>query len=62
MSGRPVPESAVASRIMAVLRKVPGLVVRKRHGTVIRLFYVGITRARDTLYICQPESHRAVAI
>lgn len=35
MSGRPVLESAVVSRIMAVLKKVPGLVVRKRHGTVM---------------------------
>jgi DNA helicase-2/ATP-dependent DNA helicase PcrA len=30
--------------------------------SVVRLFYVGITRARETLYICQPESHRAVSI
>jgi DNA helicase II / ATP-dependent DNA helicase PcrA len=30
--------------------------------SVVRLFYVGITRARDALYICQPESHRAVSI
>ena len=30
--------------------------------SVVRLFYVGITRARDTLYICQPDSHRAVSI
>lgn len=30
--------------------------------SVVRLFYVGITRAGDTLYICQPESHRAVTI
>jgi superfamily I DNA/RNA helicase len=30
--------------------------------SVVRLFYVGITRARETLYICQPESHRAVTI
>jgi DNA helicase II / ATP-dependent DNA helicase PcrA len=30
--------------------------------SVVRLFYVGMTRARDTLYICQPESHRAVSI
>ena len=29
---------------------------------VVRLFYVGVTRARQTLYICQPESHRAVSI
>jgi superfamily I DNA/RNA helicase len=30
--------------------------------SVVRLFYVGITRARHTLYVCQPESHRAVTI
>ena len=30
--------------------------------SVVRLFYVGVTRARDTLYICQPESHQAVHI
>jgi DNA helicase-2/ATP-dependent DNA helicase PcrA len=30
--------------------------------SVVRLFYVGMTRARETLYICQPESHRAVSI
>jgi DNA helicase-2/ATP-dependent DNA helicase PcrA len=38
----------------------------QRMGTprdsVVRLFYVGITRAREALYICQPESHRAIAI
>jgi hypothetical protein len=30
--------------------------------SVARLFYVGITRAREALYICQPEFHRAVSI
>ena len=30
--------------------------------SVIRLFYVGATRARETLYICQRESARAVSI
>ena len=30
--------------------------------SVIRLFYVGLTRARETLYICQPESGMAVTI
>ena len=30
--------------------------------SVVRLFYVGITRARHTLYICQPETPRMVAI
>ena len=30
--------------------------------SVVRLFYVGITRARHTLYICQQETARAVAI
>jgi superfamily I DNA/RNA helicase len=38
----------------------------QRHGpqrdSVIRLFYVGMTRARHTLYICQRESSMAVAI
>jgi len=29
---------------------------------VIRQFYVGMTRARETLYICQPESGMAVRI
>jgi DNA helicase II / ATP-dependent DNA helicase PcrA len=37
-----------------------------RHGperdSVIRLLYVGMTRARHTLYICQRESSMAVAI
>jgi superfamily I DNA/RNA helicase len=30
--------------------------------TVIRLFYVGLTRARETLYICQRESGMAVTL
>ncbi len=30
--------------------------------SVVRLFYVGMTRARHTLYICQPETPRAFAI
>jgi superfamily I DNA/RNA helicase len=30
--------------------------------SVIRLFYVGLTRARETLYICQRETGRAVTI
>jgi superfamily I DNA/RNA helicase len=30
--------------------------------SVIRLFYVGATRARETLYICQRETGRAVTI
>jgi superfamily I DNA/RNA helicase len=30
--------------------------------SVVRLFYVGMTRARRTLYICQAETPRAVAI
>jgi superfamily I DNA/RNA helicase len=38
----------------------------QRHGpqrdSVIRLFYVDMTRARHTLYICQRESSMAVAI
>jgi superfamily I DNA/RNA helicase len=38
----------------------------QRHGpqrdAVIRLFYVGVTRARKTVYICQPESSMAVKI
>ena len=38
----------------------------QRHGpqrdSVIRLFYVGMTRARHTLYICQRESSMAVII
>jgi superfamily I DNA/RNA helicase len=38
----------------------------QRHGaqrdSVIRLFYVGMTRARHTLYVCQRESSMAVVI
>jgi superfamily I DNA/RNA helicase len=38
----------------------------QRHGplrdSVIRLFYVGMTRARHTLYICQRESSMAVVV
>ena len=30
--------------------------------SVIRLFYVGMTRARDTVYLCQPESGMAAGI
>ena len=30
--------------------------------SVVRLFYVGMTRARNTLYLCQPETPRAIAI
>jgi DNA helicase-2/ATP-dependent DNA helicase PcrA len=30
--------------------------------SVVRLFYVGITRARRTLYLCQAETPRAIAI
>ena len=30
--------------------------------SVIRLFYVGATRARETLYICQRETGMAVTI
>jgi len=30
--------------------------------SVIRVFYVGITRARETLYICQRETARAISI
>ncbi len=30
--------------------------------SVIRVFYVGATRARDTLYICQPESATAMSL
>lgn len=35
MKHQPVLEKAIVSRIMATLKKVPGLVVRKRHGTVM---------------------------
>jgi len=37
-----------------------------RHGpprdSVIRLFYVGMTRARHTLYVCQRESSMAIIV
>ncbi len=43
-----------------------GEVAYQRHGaqrdSVIRLFYVGMTRARQTLYICQQESPMAAAL
>ena len=32
------------------------------HDSVIRTFYVGITRARETFYICQRETPVAVSI
>jgi hypothetical protein len=32
------------------------------HDSVIRVFYVGVTRARETLYICQRETGMAVTI
>jgi hypothetical protein len=35
MRQRPVLEKGIVARIMAALKKVPGLVVRKRHGTVM---------------------------
>ena len=35
MRTQPVLEKAVVSRIMAVLKKQPGVVVRKRHGTAM---------------------------
>jgi superfamily I DNA/RNA helicase len=43
-----------------------GEVAYQRHGSqrdsLIRLFYVGMTRARHTLYVCQQESPMAVTI
>jgi superfamily I DNA/RNA helicase len=30
--------------------------------SVIRVFYVGATRARETLYICQSETARSIAL
>jgi superfamily I DNA/RNA helicase len=30
--------------------------------SVIRLFYVGVTRARETLYLCSAESGAAISI
>ena len=35
MRRQPVLEKAIVARIMATLKKVPGMVVRKRHGTVM---------------------------
>lgn len=32
------------------------------HDSVVRLFYVGMTRARHTLYLCPAETPRAIAI
>jgi len=32
---QPVMEKAVVARIMAALKKIPGVVVRKRHGTAM---------------------------
>ena len=32
------------------------------HDSVIRQFYVGVTRARETLYICQSTSRMAISI
>jgi superfamily I DNA/RNA helicase len=32
------------------------------HDSVIRQFYVGVTRARETLYICQTTSRMAISI
>jgi DNA helicase-2/ATP-dependent DNA helicase PcrA len=43
-----------------------GMTAYRRHGpprdAVTRTFYVGITRARDTLYICGPDSPSAAAL
>lgn len=43
-----------------------GLTGYRRHGpprdAVIRTFYVGMTRARETLYLCAPESPSAAAL
>ena len=35
MRRRPILEKAVVARIMAALQRIPGVVVRKRHGTVM---------------------------
>ncbi len=35
MRRQPVLEKAVVARIMAALQRIPGVVVRKRHGTVM---------------------------
>jgi hypothetical protein len=32
------------------------------HDSVVRVFYVGVTRARETLYICQRASGMAISI
>jgi len=34
----------------------------RSRDAVIRMFYVGVTRARETLYICEPQSAAAVRI
>ena len=43
-----------------------GLTAYRRHGpprdAVIRTFYVGVTRAREALYLCEPQSAAAVRI
>jgi superfamily I DNA/RNA helicase len=43
-----------------------GMTAYRRHGpprdAVTRTFYVGITRARETLYICGPDSPSAAAL
>jgi DNA helicase-2/ATP-dependent DNA helicase PcrA len=42
-----------------------GLTAYQRHGpprdAVIRTFYVGLTRAREALYLCEPQSPAAVS-
>ncbi len=35
---------------------------RPSRDAVTRLFYVGLTRARDRVYVCSPESHKAIHI
>ena len=35
MRRQPILEKAVVARIMAALQRIPGVVVRKRHGTVM---------------------------
>ena len=35
MRRKPVLEKYIVARIVAALKKVPGLVIRKRHGTVM---------------------------
>jgi len=34
----------------------------RSRDAVIRMFYVGVTRARETLYVCEPQSAAAVRI